>query len=330
MIKQLMKVTTFFIAILMLISCKSTGKQTATSDMSMLSNLTSPILLQGNNRMAYRDPLILHEDGKFWLFYSIATNQTDTVIQGEAFWQTAYSTSTDLKQWSKPIAITPQDLTLNFCSPGSITKHDGEWVMSLQSYPTPNGEKFGNDSSRLWITRSTDLSHWSDLEMIYFMGSDVPNGSIPRMIDPCIIPDKDIPGKWWCFCKIKQTGVSMAWSNDLKSWNYEGRIDGGENPCVIVQDNKYVLFHSPSNGIGIKQSENLHDWQDTGLLLLNQQHWDWAQGRLTAGYVLDARDLPSVGHYLMVFHGEKDNNSFTVNSSIGIAWSKDLENWQWP
>ena len=48
---------------------------------------------------------------------------------------------------------------------------------------------------------------------------------MPRMIDPCIVADKDMPGKWSCFCKFKQTGVSMAWSKDLEIWHPDGRVD---------------------------------------------------------------------------------------------------------
>jgi hypothetical protein len=48
-----------------------------------------------------------------------------------------------------------------------------------------------------------------------------------RMIDPYIFPDKDEPGKWWCF--YKQNGVSMSWSRDLKTWTYVGKRRAGEN-----------------------------------------------------------------------------------------------------
>jgi len=166
--------------------------------------------------------------------------------------------------------------------------------------------------------------------MIFFLGPEVPHEKMPRMIDPCIIADKDESRKWWCFCKIKQTGVSMAWSRDLKTWHFDGRVDGGENARVIAQNDEYILFHSPENGVGVKRSRDLHSWRDEGVLTLGQHDWQWAQGRLTAGYGFDARTIPGVGRCVMVFHCERDKDSFTHDASIGIAWSGDLKPWHWP
>jgi len=296
---------------------------------ALLAALGSPVLFAGDARTAYRDPLLLHADGWFWMFFSLATNDDE----GRAWWQTAWSRSRDLQDWSPPATITPRDRSLNFCSPGSIVRRDGQWVLALQTYPTPGGEKYGNDDSRLWLMRSTNLEDWGDPELLHFLGPGVPRDAMPRMIDPSIVPDKDEPGKWWCFCKVKQTGVSMAWSRDLKTWHFEGRVDGGENACVIVQDDEYVLFHSPENGIGIKRSPDLRDWRNEGVLTLGQRDWPWARGRISAGYVLDARKIPGVGRYVMVFHGsgpEDEQTMFSTHASIGIAWSDDLNTWRWP
>ena len=80
---------------------------------------------------------------------------------------------------------------------------------------------------------------------------------------------------------------------------------------------------------------NLTDWRDCGLLRLGVDSWPWAQGRLTAGFVLDLRKDPRVGKALMFFHatryGEEDPRGAGANwASIGLAWSDDLQNWDWP
>lgn len=296
----------------------------------LLAALPSPILLHGDEHRAFRDPLLAHVDGKFWLFYSLATNPPGPIRQGKAHWVVAYSTSTDLRTWTAPVAITPADRALNYSSPGSLIRQNGEWVLSLQTYPTPHGEKFGNGDSRLWLMRSADLRHWAKPELIRFLGPEVPREKMPRMIDPFVMPDKDRPGRWLAFGKIRQTGVSMAWSGDLKTWHYTGRVDGGENVGVVVQGNEYVMYHSPPNGIGEKRSEDGVHWREVAHHVLGQADWPWARERLTAGYVLDARDVPGVGRYLMVFHGEPDADSFSIRASIGIAWSDDLKTWNWP
>ena len=77
------------------------------------------------------------------------------------------------------------------------------------------------------------------------------------------------------------------------------------------------------------------NWNDFGdLITLGQNEWNWAKGRITAGTVIDLRSTPRVGKYLMFFHGsgpkkEKDGD-FDKNSSIGVAWSNNLIDWQWP
>jgi len=141
------------------------------------------------------------------------------------------------------------------------------------------------------------------------------------------------PGKWWCF--FKQRGVSFAWSRDLKHWTFAGSAPAGENVCVLVDHaaDEYVMFHSPANGVGVKRSRDLKDWRDVGLLTLGQRDWPWARaGRLTAGFVLDLKQEPRVGKYLMFFHASEKSEKTTFDNfcHIGIAWSVDVVNWDWP
>jgi hypothetical protein len=214
-----------------------------------------------------------------------------------------------------------------------VIRFGDEWVLCLQTYPMPDGEKWGNDQARIYIRRSRDLEHWSAPELLRVKGPDVVDADMGRMIDPFLLQDKDDPGKWWCL--FKQNGVSRAWSRDLKRWHFVGSEVAGENTCVLVDHDEYVLFHSPANGIGVKRSPDLSHWTDQGVLTLGQKNWPWAQGRLTAGFVLDARSIPGIHRYLMVFHGseypERDpRDGFTTHCSIGIAWSSDLIHWTWP
>jgi hypothetical protein len=238
-----------------------------------------------------------------------------------------------LLNWSTPEIITPRDRNLNFGSPGNIIRHGGHWVLCLQTYPRPNGEKYGNATARIWTMHSDDLETWDEPLLLRVKGPDVPREEMGRMIDAYLLGDKDQPGKWWCF--YKQRGMSMSWSLDLKTWSYAGRTRAGENACVIVDGDDYVLFHSPSNGIGVKRSADLNQWRDEGVLTLGQKTWPWAQGRLTAGFVLDLRKEPAVGKALMFFHGsdfpESDpRGGFDNFASIGLAWSDDLKSWSWP
>jgi hypothetical protein len=294
-----------------------------------LTSLKSPILFAGDSTHAYRDPAAIFHDGWFYLYFTFVVTKDDHI----AYSHVAWSKSRDLLRWTPPVSLTPSNKSLDYGSPGDVVRHNNQWVLCLQTYPRPHGEKYGNKDSRIFTMRSHDLEHWSAPELIRVKGPAVPVEKMGRMIDPYFLADKDVPNKWWCF--YKQNGISISSSPDLTTWTPQGRIDAGENPCVIVDQKQYILFHSPSNGIGIKRSSDLKTWRDEGTLTLGQKEWPWAQGRLTAAFILDLRHEPTVGKALMFFHGstyaEADRRGgFDNYASLGLAWSNDLKNWDWP
>lgn len=290
------------------------------------SALRSPIIFRGDATTAYRDPAMIYHDGWFRLFFTLVKIESD----GKIFAYTAWSRSRNLVSWSDPVIFTPRDQRLNFSSPGNIVRDGEDWVLCLQTYPRPNGEKFGTSDSRLWVMRSRDLEHWSEPELLRVRGPDVSQEAMGRMIDPYLLLDQE--KRWWCFYK---GGVS--WSPDLKVWTPAKRVRAGENPCVIRDGSSYVMFHAHNvpDGISVMRSEDLRSWKDEEVLTLGQASWPWAQGRLTAGFVIDLRDDPEVGKAVMVFHGsdfpESDpRGGFDNFASIGLAWSDDLRKWDWP
>lgn len=295
-----------------------------------LSALPSPILLQGSDTVAYRDPAAVYVNGVFHLFYtynqSRGENQDVRMAVGA-------STSSDLIHWTPTRILTRIDPNLNFCSPGDVFRWHGEWRMCVTSYPRPNGEVYGNQNARIWLMRSPDLADWSEPEILRVKGPDVPRENIGRMIDPYIFEDRSDPGRWWCF--FKQDGrIHRSWTRDFATWTpVQGTIAEGENACVVVKDGWYYLFSSPKNGIAVQRSKDLDHWEHLGLLTLGQDGWPWARGRITAGFVLDLRADPAVGRYLMFFHGtgpDPEPKVFDTRACIGIAWSDDLATWQWP
>jgi arabinogalactan endo-1,4-beta-galactosidase len=293
------------------------------------SQLTSPIIFRGDQKYGFRDPAVVYHEGVFHLYYTLS----ETAADGGYYNMTAYSTSSDLVHWTFPEIITPKDRNLNHSSPGNIIRFDGKWIICLQTYPTPNMETFGTGDSRIWIMRSDDLKNWSEPELLRVKGNDVPREDMGRMIDPYLLEDAQEEGKWWCF--YKQNGASMSYSYDLKNWTYVGRARAGENVTVIRQGDEYVMFHSPSNGIGVKRSKDPKSWgADTQLLKLGQQQWPWSQGRLTAATVIDLTAEPSVGKYIMFFHGSTKEglkaHRAHGQASMAIAWSDDLVKWAWP
>jgi hypothetical protein len=293
-----------------------------------LAQLPSPVLLRGDHCRAYRDPCAVYHDGIIRLFYTLVETEAD----GSVYLYTAVSESADLCAWSEPRILTPKDRSFNYSSPGNIIRSDGRWLMCLQTYPRPNGEKYGNGNSRIWMMESRDLSVWGEPQLLRVKGDGVAEQDMGRMIDPYLVENAAKPGEWYCF--YKQNGVSMSKTEDFRQWTYCGREDAGENVCIIRHEGEYVMFHSPENGIGVKRSRDLLHWQDdAGLITLGQEDWGWAKGRLTAAFVLDLRHVAGVEAYVMFFHGsgpEDERILFDTYASIGIAWSKDLLHWEWP
>ena len=95
------------------------------------------------------------------------------------------------------------------------------------------------------------------------------------------------------------------------------------------------MFHAPRNGIGVKRSRDPAAWgEDLRLLTLGQADWPWAAARLTAATVIDLRDTPAVGKYVMFFHGSSEAGKAIHrahgSASLALAWSDDLVDWVWP
>lgn len=299
---------------------------------NLLNRLESPVLLQGNDSTAYRDPAVIYHRGTFYLYFTVSRITPDSIVNF-----VAQSESRDLLHWSAPRPVTPIAQHLGYSSPGNVVRYGDEWILCLQTYPRPDyrpeqGVRYGNDQARLFIMRSRDLQHWSEPELLPVKG-DIPVEEMGRMIDPYLIEDRDEPGKWWCF--YKQQGASMPYTYDFRRWTYFGRTNAGENVSLLTTDSGYIMFHSPENGIAMKRSADMREWQDFGsLITLGQDKWDWARGRLTAGTVLDLRHVRRIGHYLMFFHGSgpltESEGDFNRNASIGIAWSDDLVHWEYP
>ena len=294
-----------------------------------LNDLETPVLFAGDATHAYRDPAAFYWNGVFYLFFTLVLTEPS----GIAYSYVAQSRSRDLRDWTEPKILTPRDKGLDFGSPGDVVRDGEDFVLCLQTYPRPHGEKYGNKDSRVWTMRSRDLERWSEPELLRVKGPEVPREKMGRMIDPFLLADKDQAGKWWCF--YKQNGISISTSPDLKTWTPAGRTDAGENPCVIVDKGEYVLFHSPPNGIGVKRSIDLIHWRDEPAFYLDQARWPWAKGRLTAAFVLDLRQEPRVGKALLFFHGSRfaetdARGGFDNHASLGIAWSDDLRSWSWP
>ena len=292
------------------------------------TKIVEPRILKGNRQVAYRDPAAHYHDGIFRVFHTLCEYD-----DGGYYFYLAVTESRDLINWTPSQKLTQRNLDHNYSSPGNIVRFQDQWVLCFQTYPTSRKEQAtGDQRARIWRMVSDDLRHWRDPELMRVKGPQVPIDQMGRMIDPYLIRDKDTPEKWWCF--YKQNGASMSYSYDLDTWTYFGRVDAGENVCVLVEGDEYVMFHSPENGFGIKRSPDVENWRDVRLETLGQAEWDWAHGRITAAHILDLRDQPEIGKYIMFFHGSVPAIEGVLPethgaASLGMAWSDNLVSWKW-
>ena len=166
------------------------------------NSIRRPVFLAGDATIAYRDPCGHYHDGVFRVWH--------TQVHGEAGgdWVTATGVveSRDLANWTQPRVITPLDRRLNYSSQCNVIRYDGRWVMCLQTYPTPDGGRIGDETARVFAMCSDDLVEWDEPELIAVKGPDVARVDLGRMFDPYLIDDKDEPGKWW-------------WRDDQGTWH---------------------------------------------------------------------------------------------------------------
>lgn len=275
------------------------------------------IIFEGNERFAYRDPACWWYKGRYYLFYTVSEKEN-----GYMFNRLALSHSDDLKTWSQPRMLTPKDLRHNYCSPGNIIEHNGEFILCFTSYPMPfpyEQQCFADQSARLFVMRTADFQNFSQPQILNAKGN-TPIEQAGRMIDPYILPVSD--GYYLFF---KQNGVSLSYSKDLISWKYLGRAEGGENACVLPWKDHYLLVHSPENGIAFSVSKDLHQWKEYEFTTLEQEKWPWASGRLTAGFLMEAPS-DAAHRYILFFHASKDVYPETHgNATLAYAFTDDLK-----
>lgn len=274
------------------------------------------IIFRGNEKIAYRDPACFFHEGNYHLFMTVSEKEN-----GFMYNRLAMSSSRNLKEWSQPVMLTPKDLRLNYCSPGNVIRYDDEFVLCFTSYPMPfpyAQSDCADETARLFVMHTKDFQQFSSPEMLMVKG-DMPAEALGRMIDPYLLPKDD---GYWLF--YKQNGVSLSYSQDLKAWQYLGHTSGGENACVIPFEGKHMLIHSPKNGIAFALSDDLKNWTEYGYTTLEQDQWPWANGRITAGFAMEAPR--ECGYrYLLFFHGSRNEYPETHGSaSVAIAYTNDF------
>jgi hypothetical protein len=274
-----------------------------------------------------RDPAMVYHDETFRCFHTAVERSDDRF---RLFVDVA--DSADLTEWKIVQRLTHSDL--NFSSPGNVIRVAGRWILCVQSYPIAAGERYGSEDSRLWLMSSQDLTHWSVPTPLCPQGCQAGWTRSHRQIDPYLVAHAD---RFWCFYKTDGC-LGLLESADLVTWREASpdrpvlaRTDTPdgvtvENPCVLFDGNRFVLFFAPcraGRGIGVARSDDLIHWHD--VRYLDFPKLSWAPGGPTAAFVTASPAPP--GRWLMAFHGDREGPH---GAALGLAWSDDLEHWHCP
>ena len=272
------------------------------------------LLFEQTKKYSYRDPAAYIENGTIYLFFTLVENTPE-----RQYFYVAVSRSTDFINWSKFEILTEKDNLKNYSSPGNVIKFNNDYYLCLQTYPRKDGQIYGNENSRIFTIKSKDLIHWDEPVLLKVKGN-IPESDMGRMIDPYLLDDGD---KFICF--FKQNGVSYSTSKDLANWQFQGFTECGENVCVIKENDEYLIFNSPDNGINIMATKDFKTFTDVRTLYLNQENKPWAKDRITAGFVIDTSSI-SPYKYAMFYHGDNED-AYLFGASLAVAFSDDLINW---
>jgi sucrose-6-phosphate hydrolase SacC (GH32 family) len=277
-----------------------------------------------------RDSAILWHDGVLHCFYTGSYQGADTY-----FSHIEHLCTRDFVTWERcPDVVSDPPI---FWSVGNVIRVKDEWVLCMQDYRVPPGEKWAGDDARLWITKSPDLMKWGTPISINPGGCNVRWRPTRRQVDPFIV---EHDGRYWCF--YKGGGLGLLVSDDLLHWR-EASVDrpvfapadtpdgsSMENPCVVRAGGEFVLFFSPNRkqrGIGMARSTDLIRWRDSRYLEFPKRSWMLGRGVPNAAMVIDVR--ADLGVWLMVFHSDDDEK--VVHSGVlGLAWSENLTDWSCP
>ena len=95
---------------------------------------TSPVLLRGDAKTAYRDPAVFYRNGCFYLYFTLVETEED----GTVYLYLAMTTSTDLVHFTPVRKLSERDRALNYSSPGNIIRFGGRFCLCCQTYCREN------------------------------------------------------------------------------------------------------------------------------------------------------------------------------------------------
>ena len=273
------------------------------------------------NDIDLRDPAVFIHDGIAYVFFTYYDFKNVS-------WRVGMATTDDFVAFSEIKLISPE----GYASPGNIITVGDTFVLCYQQYR--------NFPHTICLTRSGDLYHWSEPEVVFNTGDDNAWNIDRRVIDPYLVACEN---RYYCYYTGstrwgRSSGhnlIGVAGSKDLKNWHdltpHSPAIgvdfdweqpDGNENNCVIRKGKQWFMLYSASlvnQKIAWAVSEDLIRWKKGGLCdvpIMNA-----SVGHFGAPFIIEGLSGNDIWHMI---YQDKDVNA---RMSFILLESKDLIHW---
>jgi hypothetical protein len=309
------------------------------------SDLHNPIM--SSPSAGEKDEEIVWFAGRWHMLFSYVRD--DKSSPGGVYWDVATSTSTDLTNWSPPVAWPAQPGTLGVAAPEIARDPDGAFVVTYQSDP---GQTDGAQDL-LYYRTSTNLESWSSPHPL---AQNLAPEPTDRMIDGSLAwTGNGLILGYKAGEAGNEQAFEIAWSpNGSLSgpWRYVGKPDivvyggtieryeflavGGSwhlmaTSNVLDQPWLFELAGDPGKPTGWL------DWTGGYELDVPKAKWDTGKGISSVNYEWAnasflCNDTADSGYYYLFYAGSNELTAFDGwgHAKIGIARSRDLVHWQVP
>lgn len=288
-------------------------------------NLSNPVY--SHPGWSTKDACMAYRDGWFYVFFSAFFHE-----DGRERSHVVGVKTRDFKTFSEPLFIWrgEDEGWTGMCSP-NITRVGDVYYLTYNSW----GDKFLKPNQLFYAT-SRDLEHWDKGKPL---ARNITWGR--RAIDAAVAHEG---GKYYLVWKEFQT-PKAAWSRSMGAdgWHRLGKVppDWFENGEFIKIDNEWHLMctagklrgsHYPAlrkmQGTGRKDSDWTR-WGEFTKLDIPVEDFNTDE-TANAAFLADWREHD--GHFYLIYAGrtEGDSHLGRGNNKLGLARSRDLENWEVP
>jgi hypothetical protein len=288
-------------------------------------NLKNPVYdhtaLHGQD-WSTKDACMAYKDGCFYVFFSAFFGE-----DGRERSHVSCVKTKDFKTFSRPLFLWSgkRDGWIGMCSP-NIIKAGNLYYLTYNSW----GDKKGK-VNQLFYAVSNDLEHW---QHNLPLARNITDGV--RAIDAAVAYHN---GKFYLAWKENQTPqFAVARKMGPDSWTRLGSSELGwyENAQFIEIDQQWYMIAATDQGPGMSRmaadgnnDKDWVNWDEFRYLDIKEENFN-TRTRANAGFLADWRNFDGYFYFLYAGTTENESHAGRGDNRLGLARSKDLEDWRVP